>query len=76
MNADAKKELTQELSELFLVRLALVLIPARRALQFAGREELAAVAGRMVNSLSADLESALSRYEVNGQGEHNEREHL
>jgi hypothetical protein len=60
MNADVDGQLIDELNDLLVVKLALVLVPAQRALQGMGREGLAAAMGKITSDLSADLESILS----------------
>ena len=72
MNADVDGQLVDELNDLLVVKLALVLVPAQRALQGMGRERLAAAMGKITSNLSADLESILSGYNISKRDEENE----
>jgi hypothetical protein len=72
MNADVDGQLVDELNDLLVVKLALVLVPAQRALQGMGREGMAAAMGKITSSLSADLESILSGYNISKRDEENE----
>jgi len=68
MPASAKgddcEQLLEELRDLLSVRLALILIPVRQALQVAGRQELAAAIETITGNLAAELRSILSNYQV------------
>jgi hypothetical protein len=56
--------LTEELRELIGIRMAVVLVPACRALDAQGRGDLRSYIERFVGHLSDDLENVLSKYEV------------
>jgi hypothetical protein len=71
MKADVDEQLVNELNDLFVVKLALVLVPAQRALQAVGREGLATAIGQITSNLSADLESILSGYDIRKRVEEN-----
>jgi hypothetical protein len=72
MHADVDGQLLDELNDLLVVKLALVLVPARRALQTRSHEGLAAVMAKITSDLSADLESILSGYNISKRDEGNE----
>ena len=72
MNADVDGQLIDELNDLLVVKFALVLVPAQRALQAIGREGLAAAMGKITSNLSADLECVLSGYNVSRRAKHDE----
>ena len=72
MNADVDGQLVDELNDLLVVKLALVLVPAQRALQGMEREGLAVAMAKITSDLSADLESILSGYNVSRRANHDE----
>jgi hypothetical protein len=76
MNADVDGQLVDELNDLLAVKLALVLVPAQRALQAIGREGLAAAMGKITSNLSADLQSILSGYTIRRRANHDESDDL
>jgi hypothetical protein len=76
MNVDADTQLVDELNDLLVVKLALVLVPTRRALQAIGREGLASAMGKITSNLSADLESILSGYNISRRANHDESDDL
>jgi hypothetical protein len=76
MKADVDEQLVNELNDLFVVKLALVLVPAQRALQAVGREGLATAIGQITSNLSADLECILSGYNVSRRANHDESHDL
>jgi hypothetical protein len=76
MNVDANVQLVDELNDLLGVKLALVLVPAQRALQAISREGLATAMGKITSNLSADLESILSGYNISRRANHNESDDL
>ena len=76
MNADVDGQLVDELNDLLAVKLALVLVPAQRALQAIGRGGLAAAMGKITSNLSADLECILSGYNVSRRANHDESDDL
>ena len=76
MNADVDGQLVDELNDLLVVKLAPVLVPARRVLQAIGREGLAVAMGKLTSSLSADLECILSGYNINRQAIHDKSQDI
>jgi hypothetical protein len=72
MSADVDEQLVDELKDLLVVKLALVLVPAQRALQALSRDGLAAAMGKITSNLSADLESILSGYHISKRDGDNE----
>jgi hypothetical protein len=72
MNGDADRQLVDELNDLLGVKLALVLVPAQRALQAISREGLATAMGKITSNLSADLECILSGYNVSRRANNDE----
>jgi hypothetical protein len=76
MNIDGNTQLVDELNRLLVVKLALVLVPTRRALQTIGREGLASAIGKITCNLSADLESILSGYNISKRANHDESDDL
>jgi hypothetical protein len=76
MNVDGNTQLVDELNHLLVVKLALVLVPTRRALQAIGWEGLALAIGKITCNLSADLESILSSYNISKRANHDESDDL
>ena len=64
MTADDRAVLVNELKELVTVRLAVVLIPALRALRVRNRGDLADFLQRYVGTVAKDLEHIIASYEV------------
>jgi hypothetical protein len=64
MKANERQELLEEVVDLFAVKLALVLVPVRRALTSLDPEGLAAVIEQMARSFSTELTATLSRYVI------------
>jgi hypothetical protein len=76
MNTDAEAQLVDELNSLFVVKLALVLVPAQRVLRMLCHEGLATAMGKITSDVSADLESILSGYTINRRASHDESNDL
>ncbi len=64
MTANAREQLTEELQDLFAVKLALVLVPAEQALLSVGRKELANVIRKISGDISLDLAAILAAYTI------------
>jgi hypothetical protein len=76
MNADADRQLVDELKDLLGVKLALVLVPTQRALQAINQQGLAAAMGKITSNLSADLESILAGYNISRRANHDESDDI
>ena len=76
MTADDRAVLVNELKELVTVRLAVVLIPAMRALRVRNRGDLADFLQRYVGTMAKDLEHIITNYEVRRCDEHRNSQHV
>jgi hypothetical protein len=61
-------DLLEEITDLFTVKVAHVLVPARQALGIAGQHQLADSIARIVGGFAVELETILSRYEITPKG--------
>ena len=76
MGSDDRAALVSELKELVTVRLAVVLIPAMRALRVRNRCDLADFLQRYVGTVAKDLENIIANYEVRKCDEHRNSQHV
>jgi hypothetical protein len=76
MNINADAQLVDELNNLLVAKLALVLMPTQRVLQMLSHEGLATAMRKIINDVSADLESILSGYTISRWANHNESDDL
>ena len=76
MVADDRAVLVNELKELVMVRLAVVLMPAMRALRVRNRGDLADFLQRYVGTVAMDLEHIIANYDVRKCDEHRNSQHV
>jgi hypothetical protein len=67
-HAPGHPDLLEEITDLFTVKVALVLVPTRQALGIAGQHQLADSIARIVGGFAIELEAILSRYEIAPKG--------